>query len=343
MPSLLEREIGRAVDKTLAAASAARPPSAPRRSATPPVVRFSPLLGEAPPAARRGRRILLIVSVAAHVLLFAVLLLMPRRAQTIMDPFIPIEIVFTAPVPSIPETLRAPVPPRSVPKPKPRPEPRDEPPPPVAKAPDPVPTPAVPEIEAPPVAKIEPPRPRPVVRTGLLDETPAGPAIVASKASRSLISASGFDGSATAASSPARPGRVMEAAFDTQPTASRAPRGTEGVVRATGFGEETAAAPRKRERAEPAGVLDTEVEILAKPKPVYTDEARALRLEGDVVLDVTFEASGGLRILGVAQGLGHGLDEAAIDAAKRIRFNPAKRDGSPVDYTAKLRVVFRLA
>jgi len=332
MPSLLEQEIERA-------------PSAPQRRATSPVVRFSPLFAEAPPATRRRRRFLVIVSVAAHVLLVTVVFLMPQRAQTIVDPFIPLEIVFTAPVPPIPETMRTPVPPQPLPKlkPKPRPEPRDEPPPPVPKAQEPVPKPVVSEIQAPPVAKIEPPRPRPVVRTGLLDETPAGPAIVASKTSRSLISASGFDGSATAASSPARPGRVMEAAFDSAPAASRAPRGTEGVVRATGFGEETAAVPRKREREKPAGVLDTEVEILAKPKPVYTHEARNLRLEGDVVLDVIFEATGGLRVLGVAQGLGHGLDEAAIDAAKKIRFNPAKRDGSPVDYTAKLRVVFRLA
>jgi TonB family protein len=61
------------------------------------------------------------------------------------------------------------------------------------------------------------------------------------------------------------------------------------------------------------------------------------------VLDVVFEAGGVVRVLGVAQGLGHGLDQAAIDAAKKIRFNPARRDGAPVDHAAKLRVVFRLA
>jgi TonB family protein len=82
---------------------------------------------------------------------------------------------------------------------------------------------------------------------------------------------------------------------------------------------------------------------VSKPKPIYTEEARGLKLEGDVVLDVTFEASGRVNVLGVAQGLGHGLDEAAVEAAKKIRFNPARRDGSPVDHTAKLRVVFRLA
>jgi TonB family protein len=101
-----------------------------------------------------------------------------------------------------------------------------------------------------------------------------------------------------------------------------------------------AAAPQ-RER--PVSALDSEVEILSKPKPVYTEEARRLRIEGDVVVRVTFGASGRLTVLGVVEGLGHGLDEAAIDAAKKIEFTPARRDGQPVDHTANLRVVFRLA
>jgi hypothetical protein len=50
-----------------------------------------------------------------------------------------------------------------------------------------------------------------------------------------------------------------------------------------------------------------------------------------------------VRVLGVASGLGHGLDEAAIAASKKIQFNPARRDGAPVDHPARLRVVFRLA
>src|SRR5262249_14133912 len=106
-----------------------------------------------------------------------------------------------------------------------------------------------------------------------------------------------------------------------------------------------AASPKKRdvETARPPSVNETDVEILSKPKPLYTDEARALHLEGDVVLDVVFEAAGTVRVLGVASGLGHGLDEAAAVAAKKIQFVPAKRDGTPIDHAARLRVVFRLA
>jgi TonB family protein len=303
---------------------------------------------EPPPSARRRRRLLVGVSIAAHVLLFTVVLLMPKRAQSIDEPALPIEIVLTSPVPEAPRTPPKPKP-VEPPKPKPKPQAKEEPPPPVVEAPKPLPKPPIREIEpAAPVAKAEPPRPKPAVKVGLLDESPSGPAIVASKLSRSVIVASGFEGSAGSASSAPRPGRVMVAAFDTAAgtgtgTGRRA-RASGGAIRESGFGEEAAApAPKKREREKPPGALDSEVEIVSKPKPVYTEEARSLKLEGDVVLDVTFTSSGRVVVLGVAQGLGHGLDEAATDAARKIQFNPARRDGSPVDHTAKLRVVFRLA
>ena len=349
MTTILEKEIERAVERRLAPGLApARPgPASPPRRRVQPVVRFSPLLADPAPAQRRLRKILLWVSVATHIVVIAVVMLMPRRAQTLDEPMLPIEIVFTAPIPSVPDRLPPPTIPKPVakpaPKPAPKPIPREEPKP-VVEAPPPPPKPVVPEIAAAPAPKVEPQRPRPAVRTGLLDEVASGPAIVASKSSRSTIVASGFESTGSAASSSARQGQVMEAAFDTHTAAQKGSRTGDTVVKESGFGVEAAAPTKpKSERASPLGALDTEVEILSKPKPVYTEEARGLRLEGDVVLDVIFEAGGVLRVLGVAQGLGHGLDEAAIDAAKKIRFNPARRDGAPVDHAAKLRVVFRLA
>jgi TonB family protein len=87
----------------------------------------------------------------------------------------------------------------------------------------------------------------------------------------------------------------------------------------------------------------THVDILDKPNPVYSTEARTLRIEGDVVLEVVFLASGQMQVTRVVSGLGHGLDEAAIQAAKQIRFRPAKRDGQPIDTPARVRIGFRLA
>ena len=76
----------------------------------------------------------------------------------------------------------------------------------------------------------------------------------------------------------------------------------------------------------------TPVEITFKPNPVYTDEARSLKLEGEVLLEVSFSANGTLHVNRVVRGLGHGLDEAAIAAANKIRFKPALRDGQPVGF-----------
>ena len=85
------------------------------------------------------------------------------------------------------------------------------------------------------------------------------------------------------------------------------------------------------------------VDILSKPNPAYSTEARTIRLEGDVVLEVVFLASGQVQVIRVVSGLGHGLDEAAIQAAKLIRFRPAQRNGQPVDFHAHVRIEFRLA
>jgi protein TonB len=82
--------------------------------------------------------------------------------------------------------------------------------------------------------------------------------------------------------------------------------------------------------------------ILSKPKPTYTEEGRNRHIEGEVQLDVVFLASGQCKVLGVTRGLGYGLDEAAIAAAQKIQFVPAKRGGQAVDYQAKLRIVFQL-
>jgi TonB family protein len=85
------------------------------------------------------------------------------------------------------------------------------------------------------------------------------------------------------------------------------------------------------------------VEIVSKPTPVYTEEARHLGIQGEVTLSVIFEASGAIKVLGVVKSLGHGLDQAAQQAAALIRFKPALRDGKPADFPATLRIEFRLA
>jgi TonB family protein len=125
-------------------------------------------------------------------------------------------------------------------------------------------------------------------------------------------------------------------------TAIPPPSGKHGTVQTSGFGNQTVAdAPKKK--AASAENATTPVDILDKPRPEYTAEGRRLKLEGDVVIDLVFLADGTVQVKRVLSGLGHGLDESATHAAQQIKFKPAKRDGQPVDFPARVRIEFRLA
>jgi len=116
-----------------------------------------------------------------------------------------------------------------------------------------------------------------------------------------------------------------------------------GNVQTSGFGTQEVAQNTPHVQRMDTGPASTGVEIVDKPLPVYTQEARNLKLEGEVLLEVSFGANGQLHVNRVVKGLGHGLDEAAIAAANKMRFKPATRNGQAVDSTAIVHVVFQLA
>ena len=124
-------------------------------------------------------------------------------------------------------------------------------------------------------------------------------------------------------------------------TAVQDSNGAKRAVSTSGFANQVVADDTPKKKAVDSGT--TQVELLEKPKPVYTEEGRSLKLEGDVALDVVFMANGTVQISKVVSGLGHGLDEAAIRAAQQIKFKPAKRDNEAVDFPARIRIQFRLA
>jgi len=116
-----------------------------------------------------------------------------------------------------------------------------------------------------------------------------------------------------------------------------------GNVSTGGFGSEQVVHQAPKVTLLDPNAATTPVEITFKPNPVYTDEARQLKLEGEVLLEVSFAANGSLQVNRVVRGLGHGLDEAAVAAANKIRFKPALRAGQPVDSVAVVHVSFQLA
>jgi protein TonB len=76
-------------------------------------------------------------------------------------------------------------------------------------------------------------------------------------------------------------------------------------------------------------------------QPQYTDDARAAGIEGRVRVKLTIDASGTVTEASLVSGLGHGLDESALAAAKRMRFTPATECGKPVSssFTITMRFV----
>ena len=76
---------------------------------------------------------------------------------------------------------------------------------------------------------------------------------------------------------------------------------------------------------------------------VLASARRKLRRTREVLLEVEFAANGQLHVNRVIRGLGHGLDEAAVAAANKMRFKPAMRNGQAMDSAAIVHVVFQLA
>lgn len=139
------------------------------------------------------------------------------------------------------------------------------------------------------------------------------------------------------------PGVVVSSGFGNGTAiADNRPRAT--TVQSSGFtNADVPAPPTVHSHAAEAAARAVPAEIISKPTPVYTQEARSLRIEGEVLLEVVLEASGSLHVVRVVRGLGHGLDDNAVKAAQQIHFKPAMRDGQPTDSTVVLHIIFQLA
>ena len=189
------------------------------------------------------------------------------------------------------------------------------------------------------------------VQTGGFGDPNGVPAKASQNKAVNIAQSGGFDmptgpgyGNGTGGAKGAR-GVIASTGFGNGVATGTATAYSKGAVRQAGFGDADVPAPptvQSRPAAQAAAKI-IPAEILSKPVPIYTEEARAKRIEGEVLLEVMLEASGRLRVLKVVRGLGHGLDDAAVRAAEQIRFKPALKDGLPSDSTAVLHVIFQLA
>ena len=83
-------------------------------------------------------------------------------------------------------------------------------------------------------------------------------------------------------------------------------------------------------------------QALSTPDPEYTEEARNAKTQGTCVLWLIVDDQGRPRDIKVVRGLGFGLDARAIDAVKQWRFQPAMKDGHPVNVQISVEVGFKL-
>ena len=77
-------------------------------------------------------------------------------------------------------------------------------------------------------------------------------------------------------------------------------------------------------------------------EPEYSEEARLAKYQGSVVLQVIVNEKGEPTGARVVRKLGQGLDEKAIEAIQKWRFNPGMKDGEPVPVIVTIEVPFRL-
>jgi TonB family protein len=76
--------------------------------------------------------------------------------------------------------------------------------------------------------------------------------------------------------------------------------------------------------------------------PIYPAEAKAHRIQADVTLAVTVSSDGRTSEVAVVKSEGPEFDRAAIDAARAMTWEPARKSGVAVPYRLQFVLRFRL-
>jgi TonB family protein len=80
--------------------------------------------------------------------------------------------------------------------------------------------------------------------------------------------------------------------------------------------------------------------VIFQLEPEYTKEARQAKYSGTCVLQLVVGVDGLPRDITVTRSIGLGLDEKAVEAVRRWRFEPAMKDGKPVAVLISIQMAF---
>jgi len=254
----------------------------------------------------------LVVSGALHGVAICVGLAVASPGLAVL-PFIPVDLIDAAPPTRVVDAR--PLPPRAEPL-RPVPRPRVAPPPTVPSRPEPQSPPRV--IETMPATTL------PEAPTPPVEATPAAPALAAPSpaVSRETSAAGAWDATGAGAVDAAAPNgqRRPEGPATSGPSLAAAP---------------TPAATAFTRAARPRGGYQVQ--------PSYPAEARRANAEGTTLLRVHITADGGIDDIQVERSAGHAaLDQAAANAVRKWRFEPARKGSVAVAVWVVIPVQFRL-
>ena len=92
----------------------------------------------------------------------------------------------------------------------------------------------------------------------------------------------------------------------------------------------------------PAPASDTHPTVISTVEPQYTDDARTAKISGSVLVALIVDKQGNPTHVRVVHGLGHGLDEKALEAVRGYKFQPATMAGQSVAVNMNIEVNFQI-
>lgn len=136
------------------------------------------------------------------------------------------------------------------------------------------------------------------------------------------------------------PGPPLQA----QPSEGSGQEAEAGQAPGAGPGSGSAAGSQSPPSSEPGGakpVLEPP-RLLEFVEAPYPEQAREQGLQAAVELEIVIDAEGRVSEARVVVPVGHGFDEAALEAVRRFVFEPATRDGESVPSRIRYRYLFEI-